>query len=114
MPEALVVFVTCPNRRHAQRLANTLIQQRLAACINILPVVQSLFWWQGRVDRARETLLIIKTSARRFEALRRSVCALHPYDVPEVIAIPIRKAHGPYLRWIHACLRRPSASARHR
>ena len=105
MSKALVVFVTCPNRRHARRLAEALIRQRLAACVNILPNVQSLFWWHGRVDRAQETLLMIKTTTRRFEALRRCVCTLHPYDVPEVIAIPIQKAHQPYLRWIHTSLR---------
>lgn len=106
MTRALVVFVTCPNRRFAQRLAKTLVQQRLAACVNLLPdAVQSWFWWQGRVDRAQETLLIIKTTARRFAALRRAVCAAHPYDVPEVIAVPIQRAHQPYLTWIEASLR---------
>ena len=105
MSQALVVFVTCPNRRHAQRLANSVVRHHLAACVNILANVQSLFWWEGRVDRAQETLLIIKTTAARFEALRRSVCALHPYDVPEIIAVPIRKAHRPYLRWIGASVR---------
>jgi periplasmic divalent cation tolerance protein len=82
------------------------VSRRLAACVNILPSVQSLFWWQGHVDQATETLLIIKTTAARFEALRRAVCALHPYEVPEVIALPIQRAHPPYLRWIKTCLKR--------
>ena len=105
MARALVVFVTCPNRRHAQRLARMLVRQRLAACVNIVPSVQSFFWWQGRVNRAQEALLIVKTTATRFEALRRSICAQHPYDVPEVIAVPIQKGHRPYLTWIEESVR---------
>ena len=102
---AVVVFVTCPDRRQAQRLAKGLMQRRLAACVNILPSVQSLFRWKGRVEQTREILLIIKTTAGRFEALCRAVRTLHPYDVPEVIALPIQRAHGPYLRWVQASVR---------
>lgn len=105
MTRALVVFVTCPNRRQAQRLAETVVRRRLAACVNILPDVDSRFWWQGRVDRACETLLMMKTTVKGFEPLRRVVSDLHPYDVPEIIAIPIQRAHQPYLRWIQASVR---------
>ena len=105
MTSCLVVLVTCPTRPHATRLAKTLIAQRLAACVNILPQAQSLFWWEGRVDRATETLLIIKTTARRFEQLRSAIRTGHPYDVPEIIALPIIRAHQPYLRWIRDSLR---------
>lgn len=107
MTHTIVVFVTCPTKRQAKRLAQALVKQRLAACVNLLPDVQSLFWWEGRVDQAREVLLLIKTTARRFEALRRTVCALHPYGVPEVIAVPIRQGHPPYLRWVQASVAPP-------
>ncbi len=101
---SIVVLVTCPTRAVAQRIALRVIGQRLAACVNILPGIESVFWWQGRVDRAREVLLLIKTTARRFEALRRAMLLLHPYQVPEVIALPIVKGHTPYLRWVQSCV----------
>lgn len=98
--QCLVVLVTCPTRHVATRLATTLVRARLAACVNLVSGVSSLFWWQGRVDRAREILLMIKTTARRFEALRRAVQQLHPYDVPEIISLPIGQGHPAYLAWI--------------
>ena len=100
-----LVLVTCPTTRQALRLAKVLVRRRLAACVNVVPAIRSLFWWQGKVDQARETLLLIKTTARRFEALRAAVCSLHPYDVPEVIALPITRGHRPYLQWIEDSLR---------
>ena len=104
----LVVLVTCPTKPHATRLANTLVTQRLAACVNIIPNVRSVFWWQGKVDEAAEVLLVIKTTARRFESLRRAIRAGHPYKVPEIIAFAITKAHQPYLKWLTENLRIPS------
>lgn len=96
----VVVLVTCSNRRVAKTIATTVVRRRLAACVNLLPAVESLFWWKGKVDRAREVLLIIKTTAARVEALRRAVVSLHPYDVPEIIALPVTAGHAPYLRWV--------------
>jgi periplasmic divalent cation tolerance protein len=96
----VVVLVTCPSRASAGRLARRLVSRRLAACANILPGVTSLFWWEGRVDRCRETLLLLKTTAAGFDRLRRAVLALHPYDVPEIIALPVGGAHAPYRRWV--------------
>jgi len=104
MGSYLVVLVTCPPRR-AKGLATALVRHRVAACVNILPTVQSVFWWGGKPDRAREALLVIKTSAGRFEALKRIVLSLHPYQLPEVIALPIQRAHRPYLAWIESSLR---------
>jgi len=96
----IVVLVTCPTQRHATQLASKLVGERVAACVNILPRVQSLFWWHGRVDHASESLLLIKTTARQFAPLRRTVRAHHPYDVPEIIALPITRAHQPYVAWM--------------
>ena len=98
--QCLVVLVTCPNRRVAQRLARAIVERHLAACVNIVPQVESLFWWEGKINRCRESLLLIKTTAKRFNALRRTVVSLHPYDVPEVIALPITTGHQPYLAWV--------------
>jgi periplasmic divalent cation tolerance protein len=96
----VVVLVTCPDLKTGRRIAEALVGRRLAACVNLLPGVSSVFRWEGKVDRAREALLIIKTTAGRFEALRRQVLRLHPYEVPEVIAMPIAAGHQPYLRWV--------------
>ena len=98
----IVVLVTCPTRAVAGRLARALVARRLAACVNIVPGLTSLFWWQGKVDRCRETLLLIKTTAAGFERLRRAVLTLHPYAVPEVIALPVVAAHAPYQAWVAA------------
>ncbi len=103
---AIVVLVTSPTAAQARRLADALVRQRAAACVNLVPGIRSLFWWQGKVDQARETLLIIKTTRRRFEPLRRLVRRLHPYEVPEIIALPIGQGHPPYLRWIEKSVHR--------
>lgn len=104
MPSFLIVLVTCPNRAVARRLGTTLVKRRLAACVNVVPGIESVFWWNGKLDRCREALLLIKTTAARFERLRRAVIELHPYDVPEVIALPILKGHPAYLDWVSGLL----------
>ena len=96
----LLVLVTCPSRAAARRLATALVKRRLAACVNILPGIESIFWWQGRIDNSREALLLIKTTSARLARLTRAVVALHPYDLPEVIALPVTRGHRPYLRWV--------------
>ena len=102
MPQqrCVVVLVTCPTRSNALVLAEAVLRKRLAACANLVPGIESRFWWQGKIDRARETLLILKTTARQVARLRTAVLALHPYDVPEIIALPITAAHPPYLQWV--------------
>ena len=96
----MIVLVTCPTMAVARKLASRLIGDRLAACVNALPGVESTFRWKGRTERCREVLLLIKTTAARFEPLKRAVLALHPYEVPEIIALPITAGHQPYLRWV--------------
>ena len=107
--DCIVVLVTCPTRALARRLARTLVTRRLAACVNVVPGVESTFQWQGKIDRCREVLLIIKTTPPRLAALRRAVLSLHPYDVPEVIALPLVDGHPPYLAWVRRAVS-PSAS----
>ena len=100
MHRCVVVVVTCPSLNSAKRIAQHVVKARAAACVNILPGVHSLFWWHGKVDRAKEVLLLIKTTAQRFPALKRAVLRAHPYDLPEVIALPIVAAHRPYTAWV--------------
>ena len=100
--KVIVVLVTCPTRALAARVARHLVSRRLAACANIVPGLTSLFWWNGKVSQCRETLLLLKASAAGFEPLRRAVLALHPYEVPEIIALPVGAAHPPYRRWVLA------------
>lgn len=97
--QALVVLVTAPPE-HAPRIAESLVAQRLAACVNLLPAVRSVYRWQDEVQQGEECLLLIKTAADSFESLRRAVLQIHPYDLPEVIALPLTAAHAPYLAWI--------------
>ena len=108
MTRFVLVLVTCPDRTVARRLGRELVKRRLAACVTIVPGVESIFWWEGRIDRGREALLLIKTTAERFEPLRRAAIRLHPYDVPEVIALPLTAGHRPYLEWVASSTRRPA------
>ncbi len=96
----VVVLVTCPTGATARRLARHVVQRRLAACVNIVPLVHSVYRWNGKTEQSREALLVIKSTAGRFAALRRGIRALHPYHVPEIIALPLVAGHPPYLAWV--------------
>lgn len=98
--QAFVVLVTCPTRAVAGRLGRRLIARRVAACVNIIPGLTSIYRWKGRIEQANEVLLIIKTTGGAFARLRREVLAAHPYEAPEVIAMPVVAGHAPYLRWV--------------
>ena len=94
----LVVYCTAPPEE-ADALARTLVQERLAACVNIAPV-RSCYIWEGKLNFDAEVLLIIKTTRGRFEALRKRIVELHSYSLPEIIALPVAEAHQPYLDWL--------------
>lgn len=98
--EAIVAFVTTPNAEKAAEIARALVEEGLAACGNVVPQLRSIYRWQGKVFDEPEALLILKTQRSRFEALRARVVALHPYECPEVIALPVEEGHAPYLAWI--------------
>jgi periplasmic divalent cation tolerance protein len=100
--DALVVLVTVPNAETATKLAEALVGERLAACVNVLDGVRSTYRWKGAVERDDEILCVCKTTRDGFERLRARVVELHPYEVPEVIALPIELGHAPYLAWIMA------------
>lgn len=101
MPDSfIVVLTTLPTRSKAQELSKAVLRKKLAACINLLGPAQSAFWWKGKIDHATEYLLLIKTRSSHFARLRRFLEKNHPYSVPEIIALPIRKGNPPYLSWI--------------
>ena len=102
---AVVVFVTAPSAAVGATLAKALISKHVAACVNILPGVRSWFWWEGHVDQAREVLLVIKTLKSRLAELQKLILTIHPYQVPEIIALPIPEGHRPYLDWIASSVR---------
>jgi periplasmic divalent cation tolerance protein len=99
---AIVVLCTCPDDAVADHIASALVEERLAACVNRLPGVDSTYRWKGEVCRDSECLLLIKTTIERFDALRERIVALHPYELPEVIAVDIARGLPPYLDWIAA------------
>ena len=96
----VVVLVTCPNQASARRIAARLVEERLAACVNVMPHIRSFFRWQGRLERSPEVLLIIKTRKIVFPRLVRTILQVHPYKVPEIIALPIILGNQPYLDWV--------------
>lgn len=101
--DVLVTLCTCPDDETAERIASALVAERLAACVNRLPGLTSVYLWQGRVERDKETLLLIKTTDARFAALARRLRELHPYELPEIIAIPVTKGLPEYLQWVSTC-----------
>jgi len=96
----IVVLITTPSKDEAERIARHLIENRLAACVNIVPSVRSLYRWEGNICDETESLLIVKTQADRFDQLSREVKAHHRYTVPEIIALPIVQGSPDYLNWI--------------
>lgn len=98
--EHLIVLVTAPDEKTAQTIAQTLLEKKLIACANIVPAVQSLFWWQEEIENEDEVLLLLKTRAVLFEQLASAIRAVHPYQVPEIIALPVVMGSADYLSWI--------------
>jgi len=102
---ALFVYVTAPDAACAEAIGRMLLERRLAACVNILPAVRSLYWWNGVIENSEETAFIAKTEADRFEALATAVRAVHPYECPCVVALPVDRATPDFLDWIIASTR---------
>lgn len=99
--EFWLVLTTCPDAGSADRLAEMLVSRNLAACVNIQPQVRSIYRWQGKVESSAEHLLLIKTAADHYDAVESLIKANHPYELPEVIAVPIVAGSRDYLGWIH-------------
>jgi periplasmic divalent cation tolerance protein len=99
--DAIVVFVTCASTAEARRIATALVKRRLAACGNVLGSgVSSIYRWKGKVEKAREVLLILKSTRRAYTNLEREVLRLHSYKIPEIIAVPVVAGSRQYLEWV--------------
>lgn len=103
MPEPLLVITTVPDQATGERLARTLVEGGLAACVNIGAPITSIYRWQGALEQGREVMLTIKTTRERYAALERAIVDDHPYELPEVIAVPVTEGLSDYLAWIEAC-----------
>ena len=95
-----IVFVTAPDDGIAERIGRAIVEENLAACVNLLPRVRSIYRWQGVVEEASEILMLVKTTAMRVDALRARIVELHPYEVPEFLAVDVTSGFKPYLDWI--------------
>ena len=107
---AIVVLITAGSREEALRLAEILVVSRLAACVQVLPEIESIYHWQGQVERAPEVLLLVKTTAARFTELERAVRALHSYETPEIVALPVTAVSAPYLEWLTSTVQRQTGN----
>jgi periplasmic divalent cation tolerance protein len=94
-------MVMCPSKG-VEKITRKILENRLAACVNITPQLKSVYWWKGRMETATERLLIIKTKSSLFSSLENLIRSIHPYQVPEIVALPISKGYKPYLDWISA------------
>jgi periplasmic divalent cation tolerance protein len=102
-----VVLVTVSSETEAKAIARALVEERLAACVNIIPGLTSIYRWEGNICEARELLLLLKTQGQKVTALRERIGHLHSYAVPEVIALPIAEGSARYLEWLDSCLTGP-------
>jgi periplasmic divalent cation tolerance protein len=105
MTDKIVVLSTCANPVDAERVARALVEARLAACVNVVPGLRSYYRWQGALESSEEVLLLIKSSRELFDELKLAIEKLHPYEVPEVVALPIVAGSENYLEWMGAGLR---------
>jgi periplasmic divalent cation tolerance protein len=104
--DALILLTTCPNEV-ATEIARHVVQRKLAACVNIIPKVQSIYRWHDAVEETKESLLLIKTSQSCLEKLEKEITKMHPYEVPEIISFPIAHAASNYLQWVLSCCAQP-------
>lgn len=108
---ALVCFCTCPDAASAERVAESLVGERLAACVNLLPGVRSVYRWQGAIERTDEVLLLVKTTHARLDALAARLRELHPHELPELVAVEAAGGLPAYLEWVAAESRAPGNGA---
>ena len=102
MDRAILVYTTYPSLVEAEKAGRTIVEQRLAACVNILPGMVSHYWWEGKIERGEEAVMIIKTRASLAERVRDAVKAAHPYTTPAILVIPLESVEASYLGWIMA------------
>jgi periplasmic divalent cation tolerance protein len=104
MTNKRLVLTTTASLEEAKKVAHALVETRLAACVNIIPKIESVYRWEGKIEEAQEYLLLIKTTAEAFAAVRNAIQQLHSYEVPECIALPIDEGSEAYLEWIDECM----------
>ena len=104
MTDARIVLTTVATHEVAIKMARTLVEEKLAACVKVAPAVESFYWWQGKLDHSLEYVLMIKSEAQKIDALRERLLNLHPYELPEFIVLPVESGSAPYLTWIHESL----------
>ena len=100
MDRAVLVYTTWPSIVEAERAGRAILEKRLAACVNILPGMISHYWWQGKIERAEEVVMIVKTRAALAEAVRQAVKKLHSYETPSIMVLPVESVDADYYRWI--------------
>ena len=108
----LIILNTCPDKESANRVANTLVENRIAACVNIIPGLTSVYHWQGKIERSEEYLLVIKSTQTAYEQVESTIRLTHPYELPEVIAVPLTTGFAPYLAWISKNIEPPNNEQR--
>ena len=99
----LIIFCTCPDKDTAEKIARRLVETNKAACVNILPGITSVYSWKGQVESTTEQLLLIKAHNNNYELIETTIHDLHPYELPEIVAVPIERGLPDYLHWIDSC-----------
>ena len=107
MDDVILVLCNVPNADNGQALARKLVEAGLAACVNLMPGVQSIYRWQGKVEQAQEITLLIKSSAGRYDELEAAIRGLHPYELPEILCLPVPGGLPAYLQWVMEETRKP-------
>ena len=98
--EILMVFVTVPGLKDGNRMSKEILTSRLAACVTVIPGVQSMYWWKGKIARAKEAMLVMKTTRNQYRRLESKIMELHSYEVPEIVAIPLVAGLSQYIEWV--------------
>lgn len=101
-----MVFVSTPDAGTAEKIARALVEEKSAACVSVVPSIESFYEWEGKLEQSRESLLLIKTTDEQFAGVESRVTSLHPYEVPEIVAVPLTRGSHPYLSWIDKTVRK--------
>ncbi|MCP5418473.1 MAG: divalent-cation tolerance protein CutA [Chromatiaceae bacterium] len=106
--EILMVFCTCPDSASAEMISRALVADGAAACVNALPGVTSTYLWKGKIETSEEILLLIKSSGKRYKEIEEIIVSLHPYELPEIIAVSLDRGNSGYLDWVNQCTEKPT------
>ncbi|MEM5829457.1 MAG: divalent-cation tolerance protein CutA [Candidatus Aenigmatarchaeota archaeon] len=101
-----VIFLTCPKERIAEKVAKDLLKKKLIACASVIPKIKSFYWWEGKIERNSEVLVMMKTEEKLFPLIEKEILKIHPYKIPEIICFRIEKGFEKYLKWIKEVVRK--------